>query len=54
MTQNKIDPDFDGHPEKSLKDMKPEEKLKYLSECIVFHYLARNKAKKINKTNFLN
>ncbi len=47
LNDNKIDPDFDGHPEKLLKEMTPKEKLQYLSNCIELNYIARNMVKKV-------
>jgi hypothetical protein len=38
VTGKEIDPMFDGHLEKRIKDMTPEEKLKYLWEMMQFKY----------------
>ncbi|MFP4490529.1 MAG: hypothetical protein ACLFNZ_03565 [Spirochaetaceae bacterium] len=46
---DKIHPDFDGHPEKRLRDMSPKEKLLYLSQQIEFRYFARRVIEKKRK-----
>jgi hypothetical protein len=51
MKNKKIDPDFDGHPEKPMKDMTPKEKLQYISDFISFYYIAKTRVKKPEKTN---
>jgi hypothetical protein len=38
----KIDPLFDGHPEKSFKEMTPSERMDYLQILIEFRRAARN------------
>lgn len=38
VTGKEIDLMFDGHLEKSIKDMSPEEKLKYLWDMMQFKY----------------
>ena len=49
--KNKIDPDFDGHLEKNIKDMKPEEKLDFLWRQIEFrNYIREGRIKKLGKT----
>lgn len=45
----KIDPDFDGHLEKELKDMTPEEKFLYLSMQIEFKHAVRTQVKRVSK-----
>lgn len=49
MEKNKkiIHPDFDGHQEKTLKEMDPIDKLLYLSMQIQFRYEVRNKVKRV-------
>ncbi len=46
MKSEKIHADFDGHLEKTLKDMSPKEKLLYLSQQIELRYFARHVVKK--------
>lgn len=50
----KIDPLFDGHPEKRLKDMTPKEKIDYIWLCMEFKYKIRNRKflGKATKDNF--
>jgi hypothetical protein len=38
-----IDPKFDGHPEKSFKEMTPREKIYYLWLQMEFRYAIRNR-----------
>ncbi|MCX7726057.1 MAG: hypothetical protein N2053_04330 [Chitinispirillaceae bacterium] len=49
MKNNKIDPLFDGHLEKRLKDMTPEEKLLYLSRQIHLKYCIKKYVREKNK-----
>jgi hypothetical protein len=49
MKSEKIHPDFDGHLEKTLKNMSPKEKLLYLSQQIELRYFARHVVKKKGK-----
>ena len=49
--KNKVDPMFDGHPEKPLSKMSPREKIHYLWLQMEFKYLMKNRQiiKKPNK-----
>jgi hypothetical protein len=50
----KTDPLFDGHPEKSIKDMTPSERLDYLCAIVEFRLINTNKLNPeppINKNN---
>lgn len=47
----KIDPDFDGHIEKPLKEMTPKEKLNYLSNYILTIKLIKKNIKRKEKTD---
>ena len=52
-TYKKIDPLFDGHPEKSAKDMTPTERLDYLWQLVEFRLIVTNglKPKSVKKSN---
>ena len=49
MSRADIHPDFDGHNEKSLKDLEPKEKLLYLSQMIELYHTARTRIKRVKK-----
>lgn len=49
MSRTDIHPDFDGHNEKSLKELEPKEKLLYLSQMIELHHTARTRIKRVKK-----
>ena len=49
MSRTDIHPDFDGHNEKSLKDLKPKEKLLYLSQMLELYHTARTRIKRVKK-----
>ncbi len=42
----KIDPDFDGHLEKKIKDMSPKEKLDYIANHINLLFFIKQNVKK--------
>jgi hypothetical protein len=46
---NYIDPLFDGHPEKTLRQMTPKEKLNYLWLQMEFKFAVRNRQIKYYK-----
>ena len=48
--KNSIDPEFDGHLEKSIKDMTPDERLDFLWRQIEFrNYIKKGRIAKIGK-----
>ncbi len=49
MSRTDIHPDFDGHNEKSLKNLEPKGKLLYLSQMIELYHTARTRIKRVKK-----
>lgn len=43
MSKENIDPVFDGHPERSILEMTPGERLDYLWELIEFSEIVKNR-----------